>query len=108
MKFRSKAFFLGVAVASLLFVFANVYFFLTSGCHHCVRMVGFPIPFYEWFAGNLHFTPEGGFSAPNDFVHFYPMFLILDIIIVFTSVTGFAFICDWCWKRLGRSSTNLN
>lgn len=84
--FKDKAFLLGFSNGIIFFLCINLFIFFYSQCHHCVRIAGFPIIFWEKFVGNIYYNPVDGFSD-DDFENFFIYKLILDILI--TLVSGF-------------------
>jgi tryptophan-rich sensory protein len=103
---KNRSFLIGFVCGLLLFLCANILIFLNSHCHHCVRVAGFPLVFWEQFMGNINFTPEKG-SSNNDFENFYPFNLISDIAIaiIFCFVIGLIF--KFIWSKILSSRTEL-
>ena len=102
---KNRVFIVGFTVCILLLLCLNVYLFLGSYCHHCVRAAGFPIIFWAQFMGNPNFSPDKGVTAnPNDFEYFLLPNLIADIFITigFSFLIGilFKFVCSKAVSRL--------
>lgn len=92
---KNKAFIIGFASCILFLLCLNVFIFLESLCHHCVRRVGFPIIFWAQFMGNFSFTPEKGLTPhPDDFEYFLLLNLFTDIFIT----VGFSFLVGLLFK----------
>lgn len=91
---KNNPFIIGFLIGIIFLLALNVFIYLNSSCHHCVRVIGVPFVFYEEFTGNIYYNPATGESRLDRYEKFYELNLIVDV--VFT--IGFGFLLGSIFK----------
>lgn len=102
----NRAFFIGFIFGIVTIISLTFLIFFYSLCHHCVRILGFPFPFWESFAGNGYYSPESGLSFPDDFERFNIWYLVADILFNLVFSLGMGFIFKFVWSKIAARKLN--
>ena len=82
---KNKPFLIGFFIGISGLVCINVFMFFNTSCHHCYTLVGFPIPFYKAFSGNVYIDPSTNIMSNDDYEIFSALFLVIDVVVTIFS-----------------------